>query len=500
MSKKITFQDYVLFVFLTDGVVWMSTEKKTRGVKWALVTQFLSKYSSVAVQLVLNALLARLLSPEEFGLLAIINVFTAFFALFADMGVGPAIIQFEDLGDDNFRALFSVSAVLGVVLSVFFCLSALPISWFYGDARLLPLCFAISPSILFNTLNMVPNGVMLRNKMFASVGKRLFVSTLVAGVFATLLAFMGAGAYALAANTVAQAFIILLWNLKATGLWFGRMGILSSLRRVFRYSAFQFGFSFINYFSRNLDNLFIGRFMGVSQLGYYDKAYKLTTYPLTGLSSIVGSVLQPYLARCQTDLSLLYRYWLRTAKLLSLVAVPIAACLFVFSDLIVFIIYGEQWGESAILLRALSVSVYFQIINNPTGSVFQSTGRTDYLFMHSIFSTGITVIGLAVGLYFGSSLSVAIGISVAYVMHTASICYFLIYKTFRGNPFTYLGHFIPEAIVGVVGVMFSLSIGLVSGLSEFSLIALEFVVLTIVLLLGYIATGQINELKRALNG
>ena len=449
------------------------------GLREALAIQFVSKYANVAIQLALTAVLARLVSPADYGLIAIVTIFTTFFALLADMGIGPAIVQFKDLDRDDIDGLFVFSALAGAVLLGLFLALAWPIAYLYGNQQLVPIFFAIAPSVLFNTLNMVPNG--------------LLVATAVSGAVATSMAFSGYGVYSLVANVDLQAAIVLAWNFASSGVRIRRVGFVNPLRKVFRYSSYQLGFSFVNYFSRNLDNLLIGRFVGVYDLGIYDKAYKLTTYPIGYLSGIIGSVLQPYMSDKQNQLSALYDQWRRITKKLSLASVPIAALVFACAGEIVLLLYGDQWTEAALPLRLLSMSLYFQLVNNPTGSVFQSTGRTDYLFRHAMVSTSITVAFLVPGLLQRSLAIISLGVAAAYILHTISILYFLVHKVFRESVAGHVAYFVPDACICCLASACGAALDVV-GMGLVPRLAMKLLAIGAIVLVGYVLTGQIERL------
>ena len=471
---------------------------KTENIKGALAVQFVSRYANIIIQVLLNAVLARLLSPEDYGLLAIVTVFTAFFALFSDMGIGPAIVQFGDLNNHDYDVLFSFSILLGCLLTLLFVLGGNPIAAFYGDSRLVPLFQAIAPSILFNTLNMVPNGVLLKRKAFGSIGKRLVVSTVVGGLTAVVLAFMGLGVYALAANVVLQSVVVFFWNYCSTGLRPHISGMAKAIKRVFSYSIYQLGFSFVNYFSRNLDNLLIGRFINVEALGIYDKAYKLTTYPVTYLSGVIGSVLQPYLAEYQNNYDYMYGNWVKITKALSLAAAVIAAGIFCFAHELVLIMYGSSWLDAVVPLKLISLSLYFQIVNNPTGAIFQSAGRTDLLFRHSLISTGLTVLAILPGLAMKSLLMVAAGVGVAYCVHTVPIMHYLVNRIFHKKIKKHIALFLPEIITA--GVAMGINALLEQNLPTSNITALIIRLAAFVSLFAvvYSRSGQTETLKRLL--
>lgn len=460
----------------------------------AALFQFGSKYISMGAQVVISMVLARLIAPEDFGLVAIVSVFTGLFALLSDMGVGVAIVQYQDLTEEDYGALFGFSALLAVGLAVAYCAASPLVAMFYGDSRLMPLCCAASPQLLFSTLNMVPSGLMLKERRFDAIGIRLVAATVVSGAVAIGLAFAGAGCYALVAQSGLSALIVLAWNLSARGVGCVSLRFKDPLKRIFSYSAYQFGFSLINYFSRNLDNMLIGRFMGSAQLGYYDKAYKLTTYPLSAFSSVIGSVIQPYMAEHQDEPDAIFDCFMKVEKLLSLVGAGVAVIFLTSSSEIIQVCFGTGWESAIPVFAVLGVSVYFQMMGNPSGAFFQSLGRTDYMFKVGFINTCITVAGLCAGLIGGSILTVAYGIAVAYCLHMFSIVFYLVHRGF-GQGCGCLKAFLPEICVGIATAIATTFV--------FSLVELPLLVSLVVkvafagvlLLLGYKATGQLGHLK-----
>ena len=468
------------------------------GIRKALVIQFASKYANVLVQLLLTAVLARILSPSQYGTVAIVTVFTSFFSILADVGVAPAVVQFKDLDDNDLSGLLAFSALLGAVSAFLFCLAAYPISLVYSDPSLINLCRFASLSIFFNSADMVPNGILLRDKRFVSVGVRLLVTTIVSGVVAIFLAIAGFGAYSLVIQSVLLSVGVFAWNMASSHVKVGNIHFMPPLKRVLSYSLFQAGFTTVNYFSRNLDNMLIGSIEGASALGFYDKAYKLTTYPISFLASIVGSVLQPYLSKYQNDKEAMCEKWLSVAKLLSLLAAPVAALMICASKELVMIMFGDQWGDAVPLFQVLAVSVYFQVVNNPTGAIFQSSGRTDYMFFHSLISTGMTLVLLLLGLFSGGVLGAAVGVSCAYCLHTISLLYFLVYRTLSARPIAFAVHFLPEVFVAVVSCSLCL---LLSGWfpeATFASLIAKGLVLVAAFGTGYVLTGQATTLLSAI--
>lgn len=413
----------------------------------AIVWQFLSKASSVVIQFVLTAILARLLTPAEYGTVAIVTVFVAFFSMLADVGISPAIIQFDDLSEQDISSLFTFTILLGIVLALGFAAVAPLISAFYNVPQLTSLCRLASLSILFASADMVPNGILLKNKRFRSIGIRLVATTLVAGAIAVFLAMQGWGCYALVCQIVVQSALVLIWNLADSRIRPRIHGMLAPLKRVFRYSAFQALFSFVNYFARNLDNLLVGRFLGSEALGQYDKAYMLNTYPVSYMSIVVGSVIQPYLAPIKDDFDAIYDWYTAIAKPVTLVGAWMSTVFTLCSSELVVLLFGEQWALAGNVLQLLSLSLAFQMLGSLAGPMFQSVGRTDLMFASSVVNTVITMTGIVVGVLSNNLIILAAGVAAAYVLHSVTNTLLLVGRSLKKSPLRFARLFLPEVIL-----------------------------------------------------
>lgn len=464
--------------------------------KKAVLIQAISKYSSFFVQVLITMILARLVAPQEFGVLAIVTVFVAFFSTISDVGFSSAVVQF-DLDEHETGALFGFSLILGVVLTILFCAASFPISWFYGDEELIPLCCVASLSLLFGTLNMVPNGLLLRATRFLSIGIRLFVATLASGIMAAVLAVNGFGVYALVLQFVASSAVVLVWNLLAVSMGRLNFNFMPVIKKVFSYSAFQFGFTLVNYFSRNLDNLLIGKIMGSEVLGYYDKAYKLTTYPVGALAGVAGTVIQPYMARFQDDSPVIFSNYTKVIKILSLFGAYIAALLFCTPTEVVLFLYGDQWLAVVPMFQALSLTIYVQMIGGPSGGYFQSLGRTDLQFKTGIFNTTITVVMLFLGFWMGSINILAVFIALAFWLHMVVIAVMLVKKGF-GESVRCYAELLPEIALAIISILACFCFAYFFSFDMAISFFVKFCIVTVIFTVGYWLTGQFSVAMRIL--
>ena len=277
------------------------------SIKKAAIINASAKYSTVVVNLISNAILARILSPEDYGVVAIISVFATFFLVFADMGIGSAVIQNRSLSSEELNDIFSWTNYIGIAIVLAFTLFSFGIAFFYNDKIYISLGAILSLSSFFTALSMVPNALLMREKRFVYVAIRNILASIINFVCTLVLALNGYKAYSIVIGTVFNAAVLFIMNYIGSGLKLKLFPRLSSLKKIAGFSFFQFGYQFVNYFSRSLDNILTGKFLGNSALGYYDKSYKLMVYPINNFTAVINPVLHPILSDHQDDKNYIYQ-------------------------------------------------------------------------------------------------------------------------------------------------------------------------------------------------
>ncbi len=391
----------------------------------------LAKYSTVIMNIIFAAILSRLLTPSEYGILAVITVFTVFFSILCDMGLGSAVIQNKELTEKDIASIFGFSLHLAIILAIAFCVLSIPISLVYNNEVYKPICFILSIAIIFDTANMVPNALLLKEKKFAIVGLRMLVVNIITGVLTVVLAIIGFKYYALAFQSVIASVITFIWNYRSTKPRFQFRYDKKSIGKIKSYSGFQFGFSLVNYFSRNLDNLLIGKMMGVNELAYYSKGYTLMLYPIANLTNVITPVLQPILSEHQHDEKYIYDQYLKIVKILSLIGIFIVAFCFTSAKDIILIMFGNQWLAAVPYFKILSVSIWGQMIASSSGAIFQSLGDTKRLFKCGLITTTLTICFIVAGVLYGSVYSVCYCVVLAYTINFIITYIILIKYTFK---------------------------------------------------------------------
>lgn len=427
------------------------------SIKRATTISAINKYSSVIMNLLLSAVLSRILSPEDYGIIAIITVFTTFFTSISDMGLGTAVIQNKNLTWKEVNDIYSFSVYVAVVISLVFVCSSIPISMIYKNSVYRPVCYILAFSVFFSTCNTIPTSLLNKEKEFSKLCTRTIIITAITGLIAVIIAICGGKYYALAFQSLGSSTLAFIWNIKGSGLKFLFKFDKKSINKVKVYSLYQFLFGLINYFSRNLDNLLIGTFIGGTTLANYDKSYKLMKYPIQNITHVITPVLHPILSEYQEDKEYIYIKYSKIVKVLSLIGVFVSVYCFFASKEIINILYGRQWDNAVTSFKLLSVSVWAQMVTSSVGIVFQSTNNTKMMFKCGLAATFVNCICITIGVFYKDinivAFMVMIGLNLSFIINF----YPVIVKIFRYNFGAFVAQFIPEILM-VIAMSFAVII------------------------------------------
>jgi len=411
-----------------------------RELRKGVLISAIGKYSNYIIQLGVTAILSRILTPDEFGIVAIVNVFLVFFNLLVDIGIGPAIIQNKQLTKQQTDSLFTFTIVLSLAVSSIFALLAKPISAFYGNPALIPVTVAMSFVIFSTGLTIVPQAILLKQKRFLDVNLTLIFSNLISGTAAVLLALNGFSYYSLIILSFLRNFVSFLLYVIKSGARPANLD-RQPIREISGFSRNQFLFNFINYFSRNLDNLLIGKFLSAQALAYYDKAYQLSLYPNQIFTSVITPVIQPILSEYEQKKQVIKDTYLMISKILLLIGLPLTVFLFFSAREIIFILFGPQWENSILAFRLLALSVWIQMIQSSTGAIFQSANRTDLLLLSGVLSTILNVAGIVAGIWLGRIEYVAGALVISFFINFIQCNYLLMVHVFHSRQREYYQSF-----------------------------------------------------------
>lgn len=254
----------------------------------------------------------------------------------------------------------------------------------------------------------------------------------VGGAAAIAAAYAGAGIYALTINPVFSSLMLFVINYRQNPLSVHLKPGKAAVGKVFSFSAYQFSFQLLNYFSRNLDKLLMGRYMSLSQLGYYDKSYRLMMLPLQNIAYVVSPVMHPIFSEMQNDLRKLADSYRKVVRLLALIGLPLSVVLWFTAQELVLIIFGDQWQPSVPVFRILALSVGIQIVMSTSGSIFQAANATRMLFFCGLFSAALNTAAICTGIFaFGTTQAVAWCICISFAINFIQCYHALFCLTLR---------------------------------------------------------------------
>ncbi|MDH7482325.1 MAG: MOP flippase family protein [Armatimonadota bacterium] len=429
--------------------------KTIRGIGWSVAGQAGNQVLAALTMIVL----ARLLSPREFGLLAMVVVITSFANIFAEMGLGSALVQKQDIRQEHLSSVFWLNVIAGLILTSAFIICSPLISNFYGEQILRPLTLLISANFAIGSLSIVQRTNFVKTLDF----RRLFVADItavvVSSVVAITMAYAGAGVWSLAAQSVVLTSVTaaMLWLMSA---W--RPSLIfrwNAIRDLLGFGANLLGTDVLNYWVRNIDYLLIGRFIGSNPLGIYKNAYQVMLFPLTNVSRVISRVMFPALSIIQNEKARVRNIYLQVTRTIALITFPMMAGLFVAVEPLVLAVFGAKWSGMIPLLRVFSIVGLMQSIGTLNGNLYLSQGRADLQFKVSLFVKATAVLGIVIGLRWGI-MGVAIGYAVASLLNSYPAFYFagklvnLSYWQLWRNLFGVLGCSIAmAAVVFGVGVI-----------------------------------------------
>jgi lipopolysaccharide exporter len=384
--------------------------KAVSGVKWNGVSMGVM----TTLQFVTLAVLARLLSPSDFGLMGMIMVIIGFAQAFADMGISNAIIHRQDATKDQLSSLYWLNIIAGVIVFCGVCACVPLIVRFYHEPRLTNLLYLTAVTFLITPFGQQFQILLEKELQFNDLAKIEIGASIVNSVMAVLLAFFGFGVYALiwALLATTSARVIMLsgvgWQKWRPGLRFSKR----DLKGYLSFGIYQMGERAINYLNSNVDYLLLGSMVGANSLGYYTLANNLIIKLGSLINPAITKIAFPVFSRMQDETDRLKKSYLKLLRLLSTVNFPMMFGLAVVAPVAVPLLFGKQWQPSIILIQILTVVGVLRSTGNPVGSLLLSKGRADLGFKWNLALMASQIPGL----YFGAKLGGAAGVAIAFAI------------------------------------------------------------------------------------
>jgi lipopolysaccharide exporter len=443
------------------------------GAKWTGAATL----ASALLQFLQVAVLARLLRPEEFGLMALVLLVVGFAQAFADVGLSGAIVQRQDASRDALSSLFWLNAVAGAVIFAALALSAPLIAAAFGQPRLSGLLVLTALSFLVTPASQQFYAILQKSLAFAPLAGIDLLTALSSTTAAIVSAYWGQGVYAFVWGSLSGAAMRSALLL-AIGMKRWRPSPRFRRRDLdgfVRFGIFQMVERTINFVGFNLDKLLIGSLIGVHGLGLYSVAYQLVMKPVQLVTPIVNRVALPVFAMVQLDDARLRSGFLDSMRVVSMLMFPVYMGLIVVADSLVLVLLGPAWQPAVPVLRLLAALGFFYSLGNPIGSLLLAKGRVGLSFLLNVWMLALYALAIVVGATWDVE-GVAAGLVIATACGLFPIGFLIRWRLVGMRPAEYVSAFAPAlaaALVmaaAVLGARFAVS-GLFAPLTELLLAA-----------------------------
>lgn len=385
---------------------------KQRAVRGAFVAGG-SQGAKVVLQFISVAVLARLLSPHDFGLVAMITPLIGFSLLFQDFGLTQALVTSPNLTQPEAARIFSINLMLSCGVAVIVGLCSPILAHIYKEPAIMPLTIGLASQIVLAAAAASHLALLTRSMRFSSLAC-IEVAAAVAGLFAAItFAWFHASPWALVVQSATAAFVMMLMAWFMTK-WRPHDAVpLVQVRSMLHFGMGMTTFNLTNFLSRNADNVMIGWSRGPLELGLYDRAYKLLLFPLQQINRPIGAIMVPVLSRIVDEPERYRAAYRRTLQITMLATVPGMLFLIVSAPVLIpFLLGGQRWAAAVPIFMWLGVAGLHQTISNTFGWLFVSQRRSSEYARFGIFSTATCIAAFAAGLPWGAQgVAAAYGIS-----------------------------------------------------------------------------------------
>jgi O-antigen/teichoic acid export membrane protein len=383
-----------------------------RGLAWKASSQLVAQGSRIVVAV----LLARMLSPEDFGIAAMVLVFSSLVLVFSDLALGAALVQRKELSDAQRSTAFWTSVAAGVIFTLAGVALAQPIAHFYGEAEVGPLLMVLSLSFLIASLATTHEALLVRNMEFRAVETRVMIGTVVGSVAAVIVALQGGGPWAIICGQLVTSAVTSALLIKRSR-WRPRLTFSrAALRNLSGFSAFVLGHRLLYYVHRNADNLLIGRVLGAAALGVYALAYNIILIPFSRIAGPVQQVMFPAFSRMQDDPERIASLWIRATRVVAAISVPALCGLVAVAPDFVRVVLGERWADAVPVIQILAWVGLLQSLQTLNTEILQARDRTATIFKFSVGFFCMHLTAFVIGLHWG-----VVGVATAYAISSTIV-------------------------------------------------------------------------------
>lgn len=376
------------------------TELKSRtlnGIGWSAI----ERLSVQSVTFIIQIILARLLTPEDYGIIGMLTIFIQLSQVLVDSGFANALIQKQDCTERDYSTVFYTNLLISLFLYLVLFIAAPTIASFYNEITLVNLTRILAIIIFINAIPIVPRTILTKNVDFKSLSYVSFISTIISGVIGIVLAYQGYGVWALVSqqlsNGLLQCFVLFFitkWMPKAK---FCR----HSFKGLFGFGSKILASSIISSIYKNLYTIVIGKCCTTKDLGYFTRAEQIAMFPSSNLSNIIARVAYPIFSSMQNDNALLSSAYRKMIRYSSIVIFPLMSSLIVLSKPLIIVLLSERWVEMTIILQLLSIDWMLDHLSVLNLNLLYVKGRSDLALRLEIIKKVIATVLLIISIPYG---------------------------------------------------------------------------------------------------
>ena len=373
------------------------SHKTASGVAWISLFQIARQLLQVASV----SVLARRVPPSAYGLVAMAVVITALLETVRDAGTGTALVREREVSDDLAATVFWLTCGLGLVITLIVIVVSWPASHFFHEPKVATVLQFLSIGSLLGSIGVVPLAMLNREMAFRKVALAQTAGAIGGTIVAIIVALAGGGVWSLVSGSITTITVTTLAIWIASPFRVKAVFRPADARHMLSFGLNLSGVNVLNYFSRNSDNLLVGKFLGSVPLGFYQMGYMLMTYPIQNFAAVVAQVVYPALSKIQDDRERFRAAYLRTCRLIGLLTFPLMLGLAVTAQPFVRVFLGARWMPVAGLLLIFAPLGAAQSIYTTNALIYNTQGRPDLQFRWVMFASAMYVGSFVVGLRWG---------------------------------------------------------------------------------------------------
>jgi len=380
-----------------NGEIVSFAQKAARGGLWFSGFKFITQVFSWIITVVV----ARILVPEDYGLMAMASILTGYVQIFSEMGLGAAIIQKKEITEKELSSVFWLSFLIGCgVAAVSFSL-AYPTAWIFNEQRVIPITQLISTVFIISALMIVPYNILSREIRFKEIGLIQLISVGLASLSMLWMANKGFGVWTLINGTIIQRTIVVILTFLASKWWPIFHFNFEEAKPLLAFGVNIAGSRSLFYFFQKADKFIVGKMFNAQSLGYYSFAMELANIPTDKVVSILQQVCFPVFSRYQDDLAKCQDMYLKMTKFISLISAPLLMGGVFFGKEIILNVLGEKWRPIIFIFRMFCITQFFIFLTEINGIIHYAQGKPHYTLIFNLIRAVVMSLSIFIASNYG---------------------------------------------------------------------------------------------------